>query len=575
MKPIHQTLNSLRFFLYLLVIAVTGAVGSTADSFLTEYVNLEDANYSWKIQKVETHGDLTFAVIDLKSLEWLSSEQVNRPQWQHWLELYIPKQAESEIALLYVGGGRNGRPAPEFEHSLEATIALQTQSVVGLLGQVPNQKLIFNEDTIERREDRLLAHAWTQFNAHNDPQWIPLLPMVKSVVRAMDAITEITASDEIESPPIKEFVVTGGSKRGWTSWLSAVADERIIAIVPAVFDALNSARSMEHHFKAYGYWSHAIVDYFAEGLLGSIDASQADKFFQIADPYRYLDRLTIPKFSLNATGDEFFLLDSTKFYWDDLKGEKFLRYVPNSDHSLEHTDVVESIAAFHWLIQNALPLPSFEWVWTNSATVEIDQIHGQVSQISMWSAHNSVARDFRLLRKKDSIEAQGPKWQQELVFGHENEEELSTSPLVLEFDHDGPGWHAHMVEVEFDVGFRYPLKLTTTVSISPTTLPFAEKEYSGTRHVTFNCPKSEDSDVPSTVLGFLKDSFKTTFTQHVVHSDRDYFCWQPKQDPRLEGAILVGFLETKGYRDCIIQLEAGVGPTLPPLSSSTSDSPTN
>ena len=575
MNPTHQTLNSFGIMLYLLVIACTGAVGSTTDSLLTEYVNLEDENYSWKIQKVETHGDLTFAVIDLKSLEWLSPEQVNRPQWQHWLELYIPKQAESEIALLYVGGGRNGRPAPEFENSLEATIALQTQSVVGLLGQVPNQKLIFNKDAIERREDRLLAHAWTQFNAHDDPHWIPLLPMVKSVVRAMDAITEITASDEIQSPQIKEFVVTGGSKRGWTTWLSAVADERIIAIVPAVFDALNSARSMQHHFKAYGYWSHAIVDYFAEGLLGTIDASQADKFFQIADPYRYLDRLTMPKFSVNATGDEFFLLDSTQFYWDDLKGVKLLRYVPNSDHSLEHTDVVESIATFHWLIQNALPLPSFEWEWTDSATVEIDQISGQVSKISMWSAHNPVARDFRLLRKKDSIEAQGPTWHEELVFGNETEKELSTGPLVLEFESDGPGWHAHMVEVEFDVGFQYPLKLTTTVSISPTNLPFTDKEYAGTRHLTFNCPTNEDSDGPSKVLEYLRDSFKTAFMQHVVHNGRDYFCWQPKRDPRLEGALLVGFLETNGYSDCIIQLEVGVGPTLPPLSGSTSDSTTN
>ncbi|MYD44813.1 MAG: hypothetical protein F4W92_00450 [Gammaproteobacteria bacterium] len=575
MNPIYQTLNSFRLPLYLLAIAVSWAVGGTEGSSLTNYVQLEDKSYSWKIQKVEQHGDLTFAVIDLRSLEWLSPEQVNRTQWQHWLELYIPKQAESEIALLYVGGGRNGRPAPEFENSLEATIALQTQSVVGLLGQVPNQKLIFNKDAIERREDRLLAHAWTQFNAHDDPHWIPLLPMVKSVVRALDAITEITASNEIQSPQIKEFVVTGGSKRGWTSWLSAVADERIIAIVPAVFDALNSARSMEHHFKAYGYWSHAIVDYFAEGLLGTIDASQADKFFEITDPYRYLDRLTIPKFSINATGDEFFLLDSTQFYWDDLKGVKLLRYVPNSDHSLEHTDVVESIATFHWLIQNELPLPSFEWHWTDSATVEIDQIRGQVSKISMWSAHNPVARDFRLLRKKDSIEAQGPTWHEELVFGIENEKELSTSPLILEFESDGPGWHAHMVEVEFDVGFQYPLKLTTTVSISPTNLPFAEKEHAATRHLTFNCPKSDDAESPSKVLEFLKDSFKTAFMQHVVHNDRDYFCWQPERDPRLEGALLVNFLETNGYHNCIIQLEAGVGPTLPPLPASTTDDATD
>lgn len=571
MNPKFRALKSLWFFPF---IALLGGAGNATESSLTDFVELEDEHYSWTIQKVESHGDLTFVVIDLKSLVWLSPEQVNRPQWQHWLELYIPKGAKSDIALLYVGGGRNGRPAPEFEASLEATIALKTQSVVGLLGQVPNQKLIFNEDSIERREDRLLAHAWTQFNHHNDPLWIPLLPMVKSVVRALDTISEVTASEEVDSPEISRFVVTGGSKRGWTTWLSAVADDRIVAIVPAVFDALNSARSMEHHFNAYGYWSHAIADYFAEGLLGDIDAAQADKFFKIADPYRYLDQLLLPKFSVNATGDEFFLLDSTQFYWNDLKGAKYLRYVPNSDHSLEHTDAVESIAAFHWLIQNARTIPSFDWKWTDASTVEIDDIHGQVSEISMWRAHNPAARDFRLLRKKDNIEVQGPTWHQEVIFTREDEEDLNDS-LTLTFDSKGSGWHANLVEVEFDVGFHYPLKLTTTVSISPTSLPFVEKEHDGTRHLTFNCPKFENSEIPPLVLEFLKNSFKSTFTQHIAHNGRDYFCWLPKQDPRLEGALLVGFLESKGQRDCIIQLEAGPGPTLPPGSSSTTDSNTD
>lgn len=575
MKPQYCALRPCKLHLYLLGIALVWTIGSTAESPLTDFVQLNDEQYSWTIQKVETHGELTFVVIDLQSLEWLSPEQVNRPQWQHWLELYIPTQAKSDIALLYVGGGRNGRPAPEFENSLEASIATQTQSVVGLLGQVPNQKLIFNDDSIERREDRLLAHAWTQFNKHDDPHWIPLLPMVKSVVRAMDAISELTASEEVDSPSVSKFVITGGSKRGWTTWLSATVDERIVAIVPAVFDALNSVRSMEHHFQAYGYWSHAIADYFAEGILGDIDATQTDKFFQIADPYSYLDRLTVPKYSINATGDEFFLLDSTQFYWNELKGEKFLRYVPNSDHSLEHTDVIESIAAFHWLIQNSQPLPSFDWDWTDPETVKIDQIRGQVSKISLWQAHNPYARDFRLLRKKDSIEARGPAWHSEIVFEHESETDEVGASLVFEFEANDSGWYAHMVEIEFDIGFRFPLKLTTTVSISPADLPFADKKYNGPRHLTFNCPEIEDSDIPSSVLEFLKNSFKSTFTQHVVHKGRDYFCWQPNQDPRLEGALLVGFLETKGYRDCIIQLESGPGPTLPPGSGLTSDSDSN
>ena len=58
---------------------------------------------------------------------------------------------------------------------------------------------------------------------------------------------------------------------------------------------------------------------------------------KIEEPYEYRDRLTMPKLLLNASGDQFFLPDSSQFYFDDLRGEKHLRYVPNTSHSLDKT----------------------------------------------------------------------------------------------------------------------------------------------------------------------------------------------------------------------------------------------
>lgn len=57
--------------------------------------------------------------------------------------------------------------------------------------------------------------------------------MVQSVVAAMDAVQSYTSSRGRE---IGSFVVTGASKRGWTTWLTAAIDERVKAIIPMVYD---------------------------------------------------------------------------------------------------------------------------------------------------------------------------------------------------------------------------------------------------------------------------------------------------------------------------------------------------
>ena len=44
----------------------------------------------------------------------------------------------------------------------------------------------------------------------------------------------------------------------------------------------------------------------------------------------------MPKYLHNSTGDEFFVSDSSRFYYDDLQGPKYLRYFPNTGHGLNN-----------------------------------------------------------------------------------------------------------------------------------------------------------------------------------------------------------------------------------------------
>jgi PhoPQ-activated pathogenicity-related protein len=54
-----------------------------------------------------------------------------------------------------------------------------------------------------------------------------------------------------------------------------------------------------------------------------------------------------------------FLPDSSQFYFDGLVGEKYLRYVPNIDHSLKGMDAPDSAFAFYEAIAAGRARPKF------------------------------------------------------------------------------------------------------------------------------------------------------------------------------------------------------------------------
>jgi PhoPQ-activated pathogenicity-related protein len=52
----------------------------------------------------------------------------------------------------------------------------------------------------------------------------------------------------------------------------------------------------------------------------------------------------MPKLVINAGGDEFFLPDDTRYWWDEMSDEKNFLMVPNAEHSLA-TGILEIIPA--------------------------------------------------------------------------------------------------------------------------------------------------------------------------------------------------------------------------------------
>jgi PhoPQ-activated pathogenicity-related protein len=429
---------------------------------LDDYVAKPDPTYSWKLVKtIPGEGHTTF-VVDLKSQSWRKTPDVDRAVWQHWLVIVKPDQVEHDTALLMIGGGKNGSAAPQGPSPHLALFARRSRSVVAELGMVPNQPLTINGDGKPRSEDDLIAHCWIQYMDTGDPTWLPRLAMVKSAVRAMDALTEMLAGKEGGKTSVKKFVVAGGSKRGWTTWLTAAADPRVAAIIPIVIDVVNVRACSANHYCAYGFWAPALGDYTRHKIYERRDTPRYADLLRIEDPYFYRHRLTLPKFILNASGDQYFPPDSSRFYFDDLQGVKYLRYVPNANHSLKDTDARESILAFYQAILKGSALPKFTWepqeggvLWVRSESKPLE--------VNLWRATNPKARDFRL-------EAIGKAYERSPLTAREG------GVYVAKVDRPAAGWTAFFVELVFDSGMKVPYKFTTPVYIVPDTLPHSLDE---------------------------------------------------------------------------------------------------
>jgi len=232
-------------------------------------------------------------------------------RWKHWLSIVKPDNTTRNTAFLFIGGGSNRDAVPEDASQRTRELALGTGTVVAELGTVPNQPLHFSDSKDKgRSEDDLIAYTRVKYMATRDPSWLVRLAMVKSGVRAMDAMQEFLATEAGGNLKIDKFVVAGGSKRGWTTWLVGAVDKRVVAIAPMVIDALNSEVITRHHFEAYGFFSPALKDYVNHGLFPhKVGTPLYREILAIEDPYNYRDRdrLKIPKFLINASGDQFFL----------------------------------------------------------------------------------------------------------------------------------------------------------------------------------------------------------------------------------------------------------------------------
>ncbi len=395
----------------------------------------------------------------LTSQDWSPNGLVQPAMWQHEVTIYVPIDALSGRALLVANNGINNaaanagaKPASDFSEAMALSIARKTRTIVVSVSNIPNQYLTYLDDGAARREDSSVAHSWQLFS-QSPPFMSVHVPMMESLVKSMDL-----AVRELRPWHIRTFIATGASKRAWAVWLTALADPRIDAIAPFVADILAMDKVLDHTAQSYGgNWPVAFGDYVREGITEQRKTEQFAQLEQIEDPLLYLrsayaERLAIPKYLINASGDDFFVPDNTRYYLDQLPGVTALRVVPNSDHGGIKNYLETSLVTLVNRLQHAAALPVMTLRHTGAGVMQVGFSETPVT-VRQWVASDPVSRDFRY--------ACGIRYEATAL---EPSQKVTVALAAPE-----QGWSSSFVEAQFADGFV----MTTPVSILPDTYPHA------------------------------------------------------------------------------------------------------
>jgi PhoPQ-activated pathogenicity-related protein len=353
----------------------------SARADLKSYFAKPEPAYKWEKRGQETRDGVTIYDLNLVSQVWQGHT------WQHRVMLFRPEKLDHpNHCLLYNTGGSGSNQ----NTAMGIILAKSTGTNYAILYNSPNQPLY------GLTEDALIVYTWKKFLETGDEDWPLHFPMAKSVLKAMDALGEF--SKQAGLPAIDSFIINGGSKRGWTTWLAGASqDKRIKAIAPMVIDILNVAKQIPHQLEAFGKPSEQVGDYTAADMQQVLMTPKGKRLLELEDPYSYRDILTLPKLLILGTNDRYWSQDALNLYWDDLKGPKWVSYTPNSGHGLEDREhVFATLSAFTRMVAGGKKWPKMNWQYYMMSDGAMLQIKSDIKPVSAKLFRVSApTKDFR------------------------------------------------------------------------------------------------------------------------------------------------------------------------------------
>lgn len=424
----------------LFVVAALLCAASRAD--LASYVAKPDNSYKYEVTATDQAGELTAYTVRLTSQTWQGIV------WNHWLTIFQPKEIKYDKAMLLITGGDNTNQNARGnggEAKVMQQIAQSTGTITAMLEQVPNQPLF---DGL--KEDGIISLTFEKYLKGEGEDWPLLLPMVKSAVRAMDTVQAVTK--EKTGKDVNGLMTLGGSKRGWTTWLSAVADKRVVGIAPIVIDMLNMVPQSELQLASYGKFSEQVQDYTNRGIQSFSNTEVGARLRAVVDPFSYCDQLTLPKLVVLGTNDPYWNVDSSSNYFPYLKGDKYLYYCVNTKHDINGGGIA-AIKAFYQTLLTGEKLPAISWEKRPGNALAVTWTHPD-GKAKLWKAVSDT-RDFRP-SKFEGADLPG------------------NGSATATFETPATGWAAYYVEVTMPSPAGGTFGLCTEVTVLPDTFPFPD-----------------------------------------------------------------------------------------------------
>ena len=312
---------------------------------LQDYVGRVDPEYSWSpVSSMPLPDGGALHEVRMVSQRWQGGLWVHRL----WCVDPGPRTREGPALLHITGSGDRARDIARLH-----LLAERLQRPCALLADVPNQPLL---DGLS--EDDLIAATFDLHLRTGDPTLPLLLPMTATAARALDVLEALSARPGRPAP--SGFVVTGASKRGWTTWLLGASDPRVLAIAPAVYDNLDMRTQLRRQREVWaGGYSPQIESYSRLGLTERLEGPEGADLVRLVDPHANRGRLRLPKWLLLGTNDPYWPVDALSLYAADLPGPTYVTYVPNGGHGLEAGEerILAALEAIVGIAADGAPAP--------------------------------------------------------------------------------------------------------------------------------------------------------------------------------------------------------------------------